>query len=130
MALDCSELSRREPAVRFTNEKRHFVSGPTVCRLLKAGRRAGDHALLNEGHAIGLRISQRYTSGWQTGILGAWSKLSTRPRRRAPPRLLTSVIVIALSEVSDPMADTQRPRGFYLHTGHSKSFAELASGCR
>ena len=36
MALDYSELSPRELAVRFTDEKRYFVSEATVCRLLKA----------------------------------------------------------------------------------------------
>ena len=36
MALDQSELSPRELAVRFTDEKRYFVSESTVYRLLKA----------------------------------------------------------------------------------------------
>ena len=36
MALDHSELSPRELAVRFTDEKRYFVSEATVYRLLKA----------------------------------------------------------------------------------------------
>ena len=36
MALEQSELSLRELAVRFTDEKRYFVSESTVCRLLKA----------------------------------------------------------------------------------------------
>src|SRR3546814_11319864 len=36
MALDYSELSPRELAVRFTDEKRYFVSEATVYRLLKA----------------------------------------------------------------------------------------------
>jgi putative transposase len=36
LALEQSELSPRELAVRFTDEKRYFVSEPTVYRLLKA----------------------------------------------------------------------------------------------
>ncbi len=36
MALEHSELSPRELAVRFTDERRYFVSEATVCRLLKA----------------------------------------------------------------------------------------------
>ncbi|GLV31026.1 hypothetical protein TomTYG75_35380 [Sphingobium sp. TomTYG75] len=36
MALDYSELSPRELAVRFTDEKRYFVSEALVYRLLKA----------------------------------------------------------------------------------------------
>ena len=36
MALDATELSPRELAVRFTDEKRYFVSEATVYRLLKA----------------------------------------------------------------------------------------------
>jgi len=36
LALEQSELSPRELAVRFTDEKRYFVSEATVCRLLKA----------------------------------------------------------------------------------------------
>ena len=35
MALDCPELSPRELAVRFTDEKRYFVSEASVYRLLK-----------------------------------------------------------------------------------------------
>ena len=36
LALDQSELSPRELAVRFTDERRYFVSEATVYRLLKA----------------------------------------------------------------------------------------------
>jgi putative transposase len=36
LALEQSELSRRELAVRFTDERRYFVSESTVYRLLKA----------------------------------------------------------------------------------------------
>ena len=36
LALEQSELSPRELAVRFTDEKRYFVSEATVYRLLKA----------------------------------------------------------------------------------------------
>jgi len=36
MALDCSELSPRELAVRFTDERRYFVSEASVYRLLKS----------------------------------------------------------------------------------------------
>jgi len=36
MVLEQTELSPRELAVRFTDEKRYFVSEATVYRLLKA----------------------------------------------------------------------------------------------
>ena len=36
MALDCPELSPRELAVRFTDERRYFVSEASVYRLLKS----------------------------------------------------------------------------------------------
>jgi len=36
MALDCPELSQRELAVRFTDERRYFVSEASVYRLLKS----------------------------------------------------------------------------------------------
>jgi len=36
MALDLPELSRRELAVRFTNERRYFISEATANRILKA----------------------------------------------------------------------------------------------
>jgi len=36
MALDYRELSPRELAVRFTDERQYFVSEATVYRLLKA----------------------------------------------------------------------------------------------
>jgi putative transposase len=36
MALDCPELSPRERAVRFTDEKHYFVSEASVYRLLKS----------------------------------------------------------------------------------------------
>ena len=36
LALDQSELSPRELAVRFTDQKHYFVSEATVYRLLKA----------------------------------------------------------------------------------------------
>ena len=35
-ALDETELSPRELAVRFTDTERHFVSEASVCRILKA----------------------------------------------------------------------------------------------
>src|SRR3546814_6789628 len=38
MALDTTDLSPRELAVRFTDEKRYFVSEATVYRMLKAHR--------------------------------------------------------------------------------------------
>ena len=36
MALEQTDLSPRELAVRFTDEKRYFISEATVYRLLKA----------------------------------------------------------------------------------------------
>ena len=36
MTLDATDLSPRELAVRFTDERRYFVSESTVYRLLKA----------------------------------------------------------------------------------------------
>ena len=44
MALDTTDLSPRELAVRFTDEKRYFVSEATVYRLLKAHDLSVDRA--------------------------------------------------------------------------------------
>ena len=52
LALEQSELSPRELAVRFTDERRYFVSEATVYRLLKA------HDLIT---------SPAYTTAWMAG---------------------------------------------------------------
>ena len=84
MALDYSELSPRELAVRFTDEKRYFVSEATVYRLLKA------HGLITSPAYIVIRAADAFHTKttrpnemWQTDftyfkIIGwGWVYLST-----------------------------------------------------
>ena len=55
MALEQSELSPRELAVRFTDEKRYFVSEATVYRLLKA------HGLITSPAFVVIPVSDAVT---------------------------------------------------------------------
>ena len=84
MALDCSELSPRELAVRFTDKKRYFVSEATVYRLLKA------HDLITSPAYIVIKAASEFKDKttrpnemWQTDftyfkIIGwGWVYLST-----------------------------------------------------
>ncbi len=84
MALDQSELSPRELAVRFTDEKRYFVSESTVYRLLKA------HDLITSPAFIVIKAADAFHTKttrpnemWQTDftyfkIIGwGWVYLST-----------------------------------------------------
>ena len=84
MALDYSELSPRELAVRFTDEKRYFVSEATVYRLLKA------HDLITSPAYVVIKAADafhtkttRVNEMWQTDftyfkIIGwGWMYLST-----------------------------------------------------
>jgi putative transposase len=84
MALDQSELSPRELAVRFTDEKRYFVSEATVYRLLKA------HDLITSPAFIVVKAADEFKDKtmrpnemWQTDftyfkIIGwGWVYLST-----------------------------------------------------
>ena len=84
MALDYSELSPRELAVRFTNEKRCFVSDATVYRLLKA------HDLITSPAYVVIKAADQFHTKttrtnemWQTDftdfkIIGwGWIYLST-----------------------------------------------------
>lgn len=84
MALDYSELSPRELAVRFTDEKRYFVSEATVYRLLKA------HDLITSPAYVVIKAADRFHTQttrpnemWQTDftyfkIIGwGWMYLST-----------------------------------------------------
>ncbi|MDE2340840.1 MAG: IS3 family transposase [Alphaproteobacteria bacterium] len=84
MALEYSELSPRELAVRFTEEKRYFVSESTVYRLLKA------HDLITSPAFIVIKAAnefkhktERPNEMWQTDftyfkIIGwGWFYLST-----------------------------------------------------
>ena len=84
MALDESELSPRELAVRFTDEKRYFVSESTVYRLLKA------HDLITSPAFIVIKAADAFHTKttrpnemWQTDftyfkIIGwGWVYLST-----------------------------------------------------
>lgn len=82
MALEQSELSPRELAVRFTDEKRYFVSEASVYRLLKA------HDLMTSPAYTVIKAADRFHTQttrvnemWQTDftcfkILG-WMYLST-----------------------------------------------------
>ena len=84
MALDYSELSPRELAVRFTDEKRYFVSEATVYRLLKA------HDLITSPAYVVIKAADQFHTKttrpnemWQTDftyfkIIGwGWMYLST-----------------------------------------------------
>ena len=83
-ALEQSELSPRELAVRFTDEKRYFVSEATVYRLLKA------HDLITSPAYVVIKAADRFHTQttrpnemWQTDftyfkIIGwGWMYLST-----------------------------------------------------
>ncbi|MBU0864079.1 MAG: IS3 family transposase, partial [Alphaproteobacteria bacterium] len=84
MALDYSELSPRELAVRFTDEKHYFVSEATVYRLLKA------HDLITSPAYVVIKAADQFHTKttrpnemWQTDftyfkIIGwGWMYLST-----------------------------------------------------
>ena len=84
LALEQSELSPRELAVRFTDERRYFVSEATVYRLLKA------HDLITSPAFIVMKAASEFTDKtttpnemWQTDftylkIIGwGWMYLST-----------------------------------------------------
>ncbi len=84
MALEYSELSPRELAVRFTDEKRYFVSEATVYRLLKA------HDLITSPAFVVIKAANEFKDKtslpnqmWQTDftyfkIIGwGWMYLST-----------------------------------------------------
>ena len=84
LALEQSELSPRELAVRFTDEKRYFVSEATVYRLLKA------HDLITSPAFVVIKAANEFRDKttrpnemWQTDftyfkIIGwGWMYLST-----------------------------------------------------
>ena len=84
LALEQSELSPRELAVRFTDEKRYFVSEATVYRLLKA------HDLITSPAYVVIKAADRFHTQtprpnemWQTDftyfkiIRWGWMYLST-----------------------------------------------------
>ena len=84
LALEQSELSPRELAVRFTDERRYFVSEATVYRLLKA------HDLITSPAYVVIKAADRFPTQttrvnemWQTDftyfkIIGwGWMYLST-----------------------------------------------------
>ena len=54
LALDQSELSPRELAVRFTDDQRYFVSEATVYRLLKA------HDLITSPAYVVIKAADRF----------------------------------------------------------------------
>ena len=67
LALQMSELSPRELAVRFTDERRYFVSEATVYRLLKA------HDLITSPAYVVIKAADRFPTQttrvnemWQT----------------------------------------------------------------
>ena len=84
MALDYSELSPRELAVRFTDQQRYFVSEATVYRLLKA------HDLITSPDYVVIKAADQFHTRttrpnemWQTDftyfkiIRWSWMYLST-----------------------------------------------------
>lgn len=54
LALDQSELSPWQPAVRFADKQRHFVLEATVCRLLKA------HDLITSSSEVVIKAADRF----------------------------------------------------------------------
>ena len=56
LALEQSELSPRELAMRFTDERRYFVSEATVYRLLKA------HDLITSPAYVVIKAADRFWS--------------------------------------------------------------------
>jgi transposase InsO family protein len=99
MALDYSELSPRELAVRFTDEKRYFVSEATVYRLLKA------HDLITSPAYIVIKAADQFHTKttrvnemWQTDftyfkIIGwGWLGFGMMPRIMRRLRYLSTVL--------------------------------------
>jgi putative transposase len=67
MALDTTDLSPRELAVRFTDEKRYFVSEATVYRMLKAHDLIASPAFIVIKAADGFHTkTTRSNEMWQT----------------------------------------------------------------
>lgn len=96
LALRETELSPRELAVRFTDEKRYFVSEASVYRLLKAHDLID--ALFDIEHRInGLSAEERRSTRREqsspssmTCTPGSASSASSRPARRRLPRRSTT----------------------------------------
>ena len=70
LALDQSELSPRQLAVRFADKQRYFVSEATVCRLLKA------HDLITSPSEVVIKAADRFHTQtmrpnemWQTDFV-------------------------------------------------------------
>ena len=76
MALEQSELSPRELAVRFTDEKRYFVSEASVYRLLKA------HDLITSPAYTVIKAADRFHTP-TTRVNEMWQTGSTAERRRS-----------------------------------------------
>ena len=84
LALDCPELSPRELAVRFTDERRYFVSEASVYRLLKS------KGLTTSPAYVGIKAAEEFKEKaiapnqlWQTDFTylksawWGWNYLST-----------------------------------------------------
>ena len=76
MALDHGDLSPRELAVRFTDERRYFVSEATVYRLLKA------HDLITSPAYVVIKAADRFHTP-TTRVNEMWQTGSEAERRRS-----------------------------------------------
>ena len=76
LALEQSELSPRELAVRFTDERRYFVSEATVYRLLKA------HDLITSPAYVVIKAADRFHTP-TTRVNEMWQTGSEAERRRS-----------------------------------------------
>jgi hypothetical protein len=80
LALEEPELSPRELAVRFTDERRYFVSEASVYRLLKA------HDLITSPAYIVIKAAEEFhdktTAPNQLGLVTGIGARSQRPERR------------------------------------------------
>ena len=61
MALAWSELSPREPAVTFIDERNYFVSEPSVYKLLKS------HDLITSPALIVMKAANEFPANKKTG---------------------------------------------------------------
>ena len=120
MALEQSELSPRELAVRFTDEKHYFVSEASVYRLLKA------HDLITSPAFVVIKAADRFHTPttrpnqmWQTDftyfkIIGwGWVYLSTSSQSK-PVTPFRSIIFVYYHHVHY-VAVRYQPYGFIAY---------------
>ena len=137
LALEQSDLSPRELAVRFTDEKRYFVSEATVYRLLKAHDLIASPAYVvikaaNEFHSKTVRPNEL----WQTDftyfkIIGwGWMYLSTvlddYSRYIIAWKLCSTMRAEDVTDTLDMALERHGPRSCGLRSGPCSSQAAAA----